>query len=121
MAGDGPAGDRAVQRVLNRASTPNLDRRTEKELIDLASRIWKAEVTGQNRAQWPDYFTDKPLRSPLRDVRIQAAIARATDDKDHRVEVRLVWAGARESGPVEDGRLGQVVLTRYQDNWRPVR
>ncbi|MDI3408345.1 hypothetical protein [Streptomyces cavernicola] len=121
VAGDGRAGDRAVQRVLDRASTPNLARSTERELVELATQIWKAEVTGKNRARWPGYFTDQPLRSPFRHVRIQAAIARATDLKDNRVEVRLVWAGARDSSPVEDGRLGQVVLTHDQGRWLPVR
>ncbi|MGW2748440.1 hypothetical protein [Streptomyces sp. NPDC001450] len=91
------------------------------KLVDLASRIWRAEATGIGREKWPDYFGDEPLRAPYRDVRIQAGIARTVGSSPDRARVRLVWAGVDPAGDEEDGRLAQVVFIRHNSAWHPIR
>ncbi|MFE4687265.1 hypothetical protein ACFRNJ_41910 [Streptomyces sp. NPDC056721] len=119
VAGDGPAGDHAVQRLMDSSSPADLPRAQEKHLVALASRIWKAEVTGAGRQEWPSYFSDRQLRAAYRDVRIQAGIARTAPH--HRVSVRLVWAGTDPAGQNEDGRTAQVLFTRHNNAWQPLR
>ncbi|MFE2736202.1 hypothetical protein [Streptomyces sp. NPDC059349] len=119
VAGDGPAGDHAVQRLMDSSSPADLPRAQEKRLVALASRIWKAEVTGAGRQEWPAYFTDRQLRAAYRDVRIQAGIARAAPN--HRVSVHLVWAGTDPAGQNEDGRTAQMLFTRHNNAWQPLR
>ncbi|MFE6164062.1 hypothetical protein ACFQ7F_34685 [Streptomyces sp. NPDC056486] len=121
VPGDGPAGDYAVQQLLDRASPADLPRAQEKELVTLASRIWRAETTGRDRGQWPKYFGDQALRAPYQDVRIQAGIARTASGDTDRVRVRLVWAGTDPSGREEDGRSAQVLLELHSGDWEPTR
>ncbi|WJV51650.1 hypothetical protein [Streptomyces flavofungini] len=121
VPGDGPGGDHAVQRLLERSSPADLPRRTEKHLVSLASRAWTAELTGAERSQWPGYFSGQALRAPYRDVRIQAGIARSVDGRSDRARVRLVWAGTDPAGEAQDGRPAQVLLARHNSRWEPLR
>ncbi|MFF1714597.1 hypothetical protein [Streptomyces sp. NPDC058268] len=121
VPGDGPAGDYAVQRLLDRTSPADLPRAKEKELVTLASGIWRAETTGRDRAKWPKYFGNQALRAPYQDVRIQAGIARTAGGGTDRVRVRLVWAGTDPSGREEDGRSAQVLLELHSGDWEPAR
>lgn len=127
VPGDGSAGDYAVQLLLSRSSPADLPRQLERRLVQLASHVWHADVTGRGQEQWRDYFAAGRTRSAgVRDVythvRIQAGIAR----KEHhgRVEVRLVWAAADPSGEMRDGRTGRLVLRpspNHPTRWEPVR
>ncbi|MFD4371061.1 hypothetical protein [Streptomyces sp. NPDC058486] len=118
VSGDGPAGDHAVQRLLDRATPTDLPPATARHLTRLATRVWLAETTGAARADWPRYFTASVLRAPYRHVRVQAAIVRQAG---RRAEVRLVWAGADAAGEFRDGRTGHVLLELHRDEWVPVR
>ncbi|MEV6699231.1 hypothetical protein AB0M68_18930 [Streptomyces sp. NPDC051453] len=104
---------------MDSSSPADLPLAQEKHLVALASRIWKAEVTGAGRQEWPAYFSDRSLRAAYRDVRIQAGIARTAPDD--RVRVRLVWAGTDPAGQNEDGRTAQMLFTRHNNAWRPLR
>ncbi|MFI2620527.1 hypothetical protein [Streptomyces sp. NPDC018584] len=110
-----------MQALLDRSSPRDLPRAREKELVALASRIWRADITGAERTRWPEYFTGAPLRAAYRKVRIQAGIARTADSHTGRVRVRLVWAGTTPAGQKQDGRLAQILLDRRGAVWRPVR
>lgn len=121
VPGEGPAGDHAVQTLLDQSSPRDLPRSRERELVALASRIWRADITGAERTRWPKYFTGAPLRAAYRNVRIQAGIARTADGRTDRVRVRLVWAGTTPAGQKHDGRLAQIFLDRRGAVWRPVR
>ncbi|GGO59071.1 hypothetical protein [Streptomyces lasiicapitis] len=121
VPGDGPGGDHAVQHLLDRSSPTDLPRRTEKQLVALASRVWTAEITGAERSQWPAYFAEQPLRAPYRDVRIQAGIARSAGGRPDRARVRLVWAGTDPAGQAQDGRPAHVLLARHNSRWEPIR
>ncbi|WP_143712414.1 hypothetical protein [Streptomyces hygroscopicus] len=118
--GDGPAGDTAIQRALDRSSPPDLSPQTERRLVRLGCAVWTAEVTGRGRQRWPDYFTGAEVR-PYRYFRIQAAIARRATGG--RVVVQLVWAGASPSGTAAiDNRTARVFLTRNGGSrWTPSR
>jgi len=128
VPGDGPAGDHAVQRLLDRFSPADLPPAQERDLVRLASQIWKADVTGRGRSRWPRYFAPGAhettgTRGVYADVRIQAGIARKASSGS-RITVRLVWAGTDPSGTRRDGRLA-VLLFRHDPHhpksWEPVR
>ncbi|GHC90270.1 hypothetical protein GCM10010349_78490 [Streptomyces flavofungini] len=121
VPGDGPAGDHAVQRLLDHAAPADLPHATEKHLVALASRVLRAEATGTGREHWPRYFPQQQLRAPYQDVRIQAGTARRVDGHRDRVRVRLVWAGTDPAGQAQDGRTAQVLLARGPAGWRPTR
>ncbi|MGY3341011.1 hypothetical protein ACVW0K_007204 [Streptomyces filamentosus] len=121
VSGDGPAGDYAIQQLLDRTTPTDLPPATARHLTDLATRVWTAETTGTGRTHWPDYFTPGPLRAPYHDVRIQAAVAHQRGRSADRAEVRLVWAGADTAGEFRDGRTARVLLERHHNEWRPVR
>ncbi|AWN24795.1 hypothetical protein DKG71_00125 [Streptomyces sp. NEAU-S7GS2] len=127
MPGDGAAGDHAVQRLLDRFSPADLPPAQERDLVRIASQIWKADVTGRGRNRWPRYFAPGThatagARGAYAKVRIQAGIARKA--RGGRVEVRLVWAGTDPSGTQRDGRLA-VLFFRHDPHhpkrWEPVR
>ncbi|MGW2863371.1 hypothetical protein [Streptomyces sp. NPDC001205] len=127
VAGDGPGGDGAIQQFLDASQPADLPHGLERELVDLAGRIWLAETTGQGRSQWPGYFIDPaPPHSPYTGVRIQAGIARKATGG--RVQVRLVWSGTNPSGEAAGGRLAVIVLRPSPASpptattpWEPVR
>lgn len=125
VPGDGPAGDRAVQRLLEQSSPSDLPREEEHRLVRLAEQVWMADVTGRGRDRWPSYFAaDRSLgaRSAYTQVRIQAGIARKS--AGGRVQVRLVWAGADPSGAQRDGRLADIrlrLVPGHSNRWEPVR
>ncbi|MFB7341187.1 hypothetical protein ACFCZ6_14115 [Streptomyces hydrogenans] len=121
VSGDGPAGDYAIQRLLDRTTPTDLAPTTARHLTRLATRVWLAETTGADRAAWPSYFTGTDLRAPYHDVRVQAAVAHQEGQQPGRVEVRLVWAGADAAGEFRDGRTARVLLERHRNEWKPVR
>ncbi|MFD0367647.1 hypothetical protein [Streptomyces sp. NPDC127114] len=121
LSGEGPAGDPVIQKVLDDSLPADLPAPTARRLVALAVRIWLAETTGAGREQWPTYFTDRTLRAPYRDVRVQAAIARRGDGPGERATVRLVWAGTSASGETQDGRPATVMLEQRGEEWVPVR
>ncbi|MET9955991.1 hypothetical protein ABZ135_31225 [Streptomyces sp. NPDC006339] len=121
LTGEGPAGDPAIQHVLDGASPADLPETTARYLVDLAARIWLAETTGTGRERWPTYFADETLRAPYRDVRVQAAIARRGDHPGDRAVVRLVWAGTSALGETQDGRPATILFEQDRNEWMPVR
>ncbi|MGW8767852.1 hypothetical protein ACWGN5_35810 [Streptomyces sp. NPDC055815] len=121
VSGDGPAGDYAIQRLLDRSTPTDLPPTTARHLARLATRVWIAETTGTGRATWPAYFNGNDLRAPYHDVRVQAAIAHQAGQPAGRAEVRLVWAGADAAGEFRDGRTAHVLLELHHNEWEPVR
>ncbi|MEU6621957.1 hypothetical protein ABZ926_14450 [Streptomyces litmocidini] len=121
VSGDGPAGDYAIQRLLDRSTPTDLPPSTARHLTRLAARVWIAETTGTGRATWPAYFTGSDLRAPYHDVRVQAAVAHQAGQPAGRAEVRLVWAGADAAGEFRDGRTARVLLELHHNEWEPVR
>ncbi|WP_405444597.1 hypothetical protein [Streptomyces erythrochromogenes] len=83
--GEGPAADPLIQQALDRASRPDLLPADEQQLLTAGRAAWLAETVRYTQ------------------VRIQAATARRTPDRDGAV-VRLVWAGADPAGTYLDGR-----------------
>ncbi|MFI8515375.1 hypothetical protein ACIGHB_30025 [Streptomyces sp. NPDC085460] len=121
VSGDGPAGDYAIQRLLDHTAPTDLQPDTARRLTRLASQVWIAETTGAGRTAWPAYFTDTSLRAPYHEVRVQAAVAHQEGRRQGRVEVRLVWAGKDAAGEFRDGRTARVLLERHHNEWLPVR
>ncbi|WP_019711962.1 hypothetical protein [Streptomyces xinghaiensis] len=125
--GEGPGGDRAVQRALDSLSRPDLPPGTERELLRLGRAVLLGDVTGRGRQRWPGYF-DGPVAGRYRQVRVQAAIARSAGGPGRAV-VHLVWAGTDPGGNHTAGRpatirftsAGRTALEGGGASWEPVR
>jgi hypothetical protein len=119
VAGGGPAGDHAIQEVLEASTPRNLPPGTEQQLTALGRKVWLAEATGAGRAAWPGYFRRTDTRFTYTRVRIQAAIARATSAG--RAQVILVWAGTDPGGKTEEDRPATVAFQQIEGTWQPIR
>jgi hypothetical protein len=116
---DGPAGDPAVQAMLDRSTPNNLPVILEQQLAQLGRHVWLADVTGAGRTRWPVYFPG-PGSSGYTHVRVQAAIARRTGTTT--VTVTLLWAGTSPAAEPQIGLPGTVKLARHADGtWEPTR
>ncbi|MGP4001714.1 hypothetical protein [Streptomyces sp. 8N706] len=109
--GEGPAGDRVIQHLLDRSWPPDLSRADEEELLVLGRAVLRADATGTGRGQWPTYFTGKAGGHTFIGFRIQAAIARR-EGSERRAVVHLVWAGSDRGGDFRDGRTSTLHFTR---------
>ncbi|MCX4554228.1 hypothetical protein [Streptomyces sp. NBC_01500] len=95
--GDGPAGDPAIQRVLDRSWPADLPAADERQLRVLGSALLRRDATGAERA-------GRAVVVPaFTRFRIQAVIARRAGSRD--AVVHLVWAGADRGGTFTDGRI----------------
>ncbi|MFC8094668.1 hypothetical protein [Streptomyces sp. NPDC057301] len=113
--GEGPAGDRAVQKSLEAAWGADLPAAEEKELLTAGRALLRADATGIGRAQWPAVFPGSgegvaPAFATAR-FRIQAAIARR-DGRPGQAVVHLVWAGTDRGGTFTDLRITDWHFTR---------
>ncbi|GGM20639.1 hypothetical protein GCM10010129_76220 [Streptomyces fumigatiscleroticus] len=114
--GEGPAGDAAIQQVLDTAWPADLAPGDERQLLAAGRALLRADATGIGRARWPGLFPGAgsgrsvtPAFATAR-LRIQAAIARR-DGTDGAV-VHLVWAGTDRGGTYTDNRITDWHFTR---------
>ena len=119
VVGDGPAGDAAIQKVLEASSPANLPAALEQQLASLGRSVWLAQVTGQGRGTWPAYFRGEDTRWIYTHVRIQASIARLTTDG--RALVKLVWAGTDPTGQPHEAQPATITVQSSGGIWQPVR
>ncbi|MFF9818914.1 hypothetical protein [Streptomyces sp. NPDC014006] len=113
--GDGVAGDRAIQHLLEMAWPADLPADDERELLIAGRAVLRADATGVGRAKWPSVFPASnqavaPAFATAR-FRIQAAIARRDGSPDKAV-VHLVWAGMDRGGTFTDLRISDWHFTR---------
>jgi hypothetical protein len=113
--GEGPAGDRAIQRSLEESWPADLPADDERELLAAGRALLRADATGVGRAKWPEVFPASeqavaPAFATAR-FRIQAAIARRDGSPDKAV-VHLVWAGMDRGGTFTDLRISDWHFTR---------
>jgi hypothetical protein len=113
--GEGPAGDQAIQQVLERAWPADLPADDEQQLLTAGRALLRADATGIGRAKWPGVFPGTrhavaPAFATAR-FRIQAAIARR-DGSLAKAVVHLVWAGTDRGGTYTDGRITDLHFTR---------
>ncbi|MFH8737587.1 hypothetical protein [Streptomyces sp. NPDC017964] len=122
--GEGRAGDRQIQEVLERSWPADLPKRQAADLVSVGRAVLIADVTGVGRDRFPTAFPahSGPLVAPaFSRVRIQAAIARK-DTMPGRAVVHLVWAGADRGGTYTDGRLADLTFNHRQGDaaWTPL-
>ncbi|MFF8868117.1 hypothetical protein ACF08B_39475 [Streptomyces sp. NPDC015139] len=113
--GEGPAGDRAIQRVLEAAWPADLTVGDERQLLAAGRDLLRADATGIGRARWPAVFGPRgravaPAFAAV-GFRVQAAVARR-DGAPGRAVVHLVWAGTDRGGTFTDGRVTDLHFTR---------
>ncbi|WP_338704407.1 hypothetical protein V2W30_41145 (plasmid) [Streptomyces sp. Q6] len=114
--GEGRAGDRAIQQLLERSWPADLPAAQTAQLLTTASRVLRADVTGRGQAAFPTAFPaavhGDAVAPAFTRFRIQAAIARHDPIRPHRAVVHLVWAAADRGGTYTDGRLADIPFTR---------
>jgi hypothetical protein len=113
--GEGPAGDKAIQKALEAAWPADLPTGDAQQLLAAGRALARADATGYGRARWPGVFPAAgrglaPAFAVTR-FRIQAAIARRDGGAGTAV-VHLVWAGADRGGTYTDGRIADFSFTR---------
>ncbi|MFB7419774.1 hypothetical protein ACFC1L_34800 [Streptomyces sp. NPDC056210] len=123
--GEGRAGDRQIQELLERSWPADLPTRQASDLVAVARAVLFADVTGVGRDRFPTAFPtrDEPLIAPaFSRVRIQAALARKDTTAKGQAVVHLVWAGADRGGTYTDGRLADLTFRHSQGDaaWEPL-
>ncbi|MFE2991469.1 hypothetical protein [Streptomyces sp. NPDC059262] len=123
--GEGRAGDRPIQEVLERSWPADLPKRQAADLVTVGRAVLIADVTGVGRDRFPTAFPARggPVVAPaFSRVRIQAAIARKDTTAKGRAVVHLVWAGADRGGTYTDGRLADLTFRHRQGDaaWTPL-
>ncbi|POX48154.1 hypothetical protein C3489_27705 [Streptomyces sp. Ru71] len=113
--GEGPAGDRAIQRSLEESWPADLPAGDQRELLTAGRALLRADATGVGRGKWPNLFpaSDQAVAPAFATARfrIQAAIARRDGSPDKAV-VHLVWAGMDRGGTFTDLRISDWHFTR---------
>lgn len=123
--GEGRAGDRQIQEVLERSWPADLPKRQAADLVAVGRAVLIADVTGVGRDRFPTAFRGHsgPVVAPaFSRVRIQAAIARKDTTTKGQAVVHLVWAGADRGGTYTDGRLADLTFRHRQGDaaWTPL-
>lgn len=123
--GEGRAGDRPIQELLERSWPADLPKRQASDLVAVGRAVLIADVTGVGRDRFPTAFPtrDEPLIAPaFSRVRIQAAVARKDTTAKGQAVVHLVWAGADRGGTYTDGRLADLTFRHSQGDtaWEPL-
>jgi hypothetical protein len=113
--GEGPAGDEAVQRVLESAWPADVLSDQASRLVAEGRQVLLADLTGLGQDRYPTAFPDAApagaaVAPAFTRIRIQAAIARK-DTVPGRLVVHLVWAGADRGGSYTDGRITDIRFT----------
>ncbi|GAA1264422.1 hypothetical protein GCM10009646_60390 [Streptomyces aureus] len=123
--GEGVAGDRAIQRLLERSWPADLPGEQAATLLALGRKVLLADATGLGRGQFPTAFPEAvdgagAVAPAFTRIRIQAAVARQ-DTRAGQAVVHLVWAGADRGGTYTDGRLTDIPFhhARGDGTWTP--
>lgn len=113
LAGDVP--DQALQDLFGDGrGSPTID---TTEVIDVASQVLIADLTGQGRSHFPAFW-DGSTHRVWTEVRVQAATT-APSNRSDAVDVILLWAGHSPGGAYVDRQRIVVTLIRGPAGWTP--
>lgn len=116
----GEVSDAALQHSLEQSRQANIPPTLEKRLVDLGGKVLLADVTGEARKAFPDYFKGQPATDRWRKCRIRAGVAERYDDRSDAALIHLVWAGTSPDGVRDDRQPATVLLVRADDGtWWP--
>ncbi|MFJ8073883.1 hypothetical protein ACIQ7Q_08110 [Streptomyces sp. NPDC096176] len=117
----GEVSDAALQRALEQSRPVSVPPSLERRLVELGGKVLLADVTGEGRNAFPEYFRGQPATDRWRDSRIRAGVAERYKDRSDAVQVHLVWAGTSPEGVREDRQPTTVLLVRDQASgvWAP--
>ncbi|MFE5841965.1 hypothetical protein ACFQ7N_10000 [Streptomyces niveus] len=119
-SGQGPAGDPAIQRLLDAQWPADLPAVDERQLTELGIALLRADATGLGRSRFPGVFPQHGAVAPaFSRFRVQAAVARGDRALPGRAVVHLVWAGADRGGTYADNRITELHFTRIQKEGNP--
>ncbi|WP_327325219.1 hypothetical protein OG735_24000 [Streptomyces sp. NBC_01210] len=117
----GEVSDAALQRALEQSRRVSVPPNLEKRLVELGGKVLLADVTGEGRNAFPEYFRGQPATDRWRDSRIRAGVAERYKDRSDAVQVHLVWAGTSPEGIRDERQPTTVLLVRDQASgvWLP--
>lgn len=125
--GEGPAGDTAIQQLLETSWHPDLPDGQARQLLKAGRSLLRADATGIGRSAWPTVFDrheQAQVAPAFARFRIQAAIARKDGAQRGRAVVHLVWAAADRGGTYTDGRVSDLYFTstttKGATTWTPL-
>ncbi|WUS97727.1 hypothetical protein OHA46_14030 [Streptomyces sp. NBC_00708] len=116
----GTVSDAVLQRALQQSRQANIPPTLEKRLVDLGGKVLLADVTGEGRKAYPDYFMGQPATDRWQKCRIRAGVAERYDNRADAALIHLVWDGTSPEGEHDDRRPATVLLVRDGDGtWAP--
>ncbi|NEB78973.1 hypothetical protein G3I40_27690 [Streptomyces sp. SID14478] len=125
--GEGRAGDRAIQQLLEQSWPADLSAAQAKQLLDTAAKVLRADATGLGQDAFPSAFPSAAhsgaVSPAFTRIRIQAAIARQDPARPGQTLAHLVWAAADRGGTYTDGRLADIPFTHRTGDataWTPL-
>jgi hypothetical protein len=116
----GEVSDAALQRALEQSRPVSVPPGLEKRLVELGAKALLADVTGEGRNAFPEYFRGQPATDRWRHSRVRAGVAERYKDRLDAVQVHLVWAGTSPKGVREERQSSSVLLVRNESGaWVP--
>lgn len=119
----GPVPDSFVQDLLDASGptgAPALPANTRAVLVETATRVLIADLTGTGRDDFPSFWSG-PAHTIWTGVRVQASSVQADwATAPTSATVTLVWAGTSPTGERVERRLSVITLERSGTRWQPV-
>lgn len=116
-----PEGQGESRGALARPVGPGLPPALTEEVQAVAAEVLRADVTGEGRGAFGDFWGEGVYRPCCRDVVVHAAVARAMEGREGAVVVSMVWSAERlDAGPPREGVETDVYLAERDGRWAPI-
>jgi hypothetical protein len=117
-----PEGQAGADQALPRPVGPALPEVLAQEVKAVATAVLRADVSGEGREQFGDYWGEDLYRPCCRDVVVHSAVARPVEGREATVVVSMEWSAERlDAGPPRDEVETDVYLVERAGSWVPVR
>jgi hypothetical protein len=108
--------------ALARPVGPGLPAALAEEVQAVATEVLRADVTGEGRDRFGEYWGEGLYRPCCRDVVVHGAVARAMEGREGAVVVSMVWSAERlDAGPPRKQVETDVYLVERGGQWAPIR
>ncbi len=125
--GDDPAPELAEANIEVTPGTvapvgPGLPPELAEQAQVVAAEVLRADVSGEGRERFGDYWGEDLYRPCCRDVVVHTSVARAVEGREAMVVVSLVWSAERvDAGPPREQVETDVYLIERDGTWVPTR
>ncbi len=117
-----PESQTEAGEALARPVGPAIPPALAEEVQAVATEVLRADVTGEGRDRFGEYWGEGLYRPCCRDVVVQGAVARAMEGREGAVVVSMVWSAERlDAGPPREQVETDVYLVERDGQWAPIR